>query len=134
MSRRGMLRGLRIAAPLALSALAVPFALGCRATAGEHAAQLTGGNAERGQRDIAAFGCGSCHVIPGVAGAHGTVGPPLGGIALRTYIAGVLPNTPDNMLRWLEDPPAVDSLTAMPALGLTDPTARDVAAYLYTLR
>ncbi len=120
--------------PLALVPLALLFLLGCRPTAADHAAQLTGGSAERGRADIATFGCGGCHVIPGISGAHGTVGPPLAGIALRSYIAGVLPNNPANMLRWLEDPPAVDSLTAMPALGLTDPTARDVAAYLYTLR
>ncbi len=120
--------------PLAIASLALLFVLGCRPTAADHAAQLTGGSAERGRADIAAFGCGGCHMIPGVSGAHGTVGPPLAGIALRSYIAGVLPNNPTNMLRWLEDPPAVDSLTAMPALGLTDPTARDVAAYLYTLR
>ncbi len=120
--------------PLALSPLALLLALGCRRTIGEHATQLTGGDAERGRAAITAFGCGSCHAIPGVTGAVGTVGPPLAGIAVRTYIAGVLPNTPAAMIRWLEDPPAVDSLTAMPALGLTDPTARDIAAYLYTPR
>ena len=62
------------------------------------------------------------------------MGPPLAGIASRAYIAGVLPNEPDNMLRWLLDPRAVDSLTAMPATGLSESQARDVAAYLYTLR
>ncbi len=129
-----MNRRFRRLRPLALSPLALLFVLGCRQTVGDRATQLTGGNAERGRAAIAAFGCGSCHTIPGVTGANATVGPPLAGIALRSYIAGVLPNTPAAMIRWLEDPPAVDSLTAMPALGLTDPTARDIAAYLYTLR
>ncbi len=123
------------ALPLSRFPLALVFVLcGCGQTLGDHAAQLTGGNAERGKAAIAAYGCGSCHTIPGVDGATATVGPPLAGIALRSYIAGVLPNTPAAMIRWLKDPPAVDSLTAMPALGLTDPTARDIAAYLYTLR
>ncbi|HZI19996.1 MAG TPA: hypothetical protein VEY09_15535 [Pyrinomonadaceae bacterium] len=55
-------------------------------------------------------------------------------MAQRSYIAGVLTNSPDNMIRWLRDPPAVDHLTAMPRLGLTEQEARDVASYLYTLR
>ena len=50
----------------------------------------------------------------------------------RMYIAGVLPNTPENMLRWLQNPPAVDPLTAMPNLGVTEADARDMAGYLYT--
>lgn len=50
------------------------------------------------------------------------------------YIAGLLTNTPDNLMRWIRDPPGVDSLTAMPNVGVTEPDARDIAAYLYTLR
>ena len=80
------------------------------------------------------YGCVACHDIPGVPGANGLVGPPLAGISSRSYIGGVLENTPDNMIRWLLDPRAVDSLTAMPDVGLTDADARHVAAYLYTLR
>jgi hypothetical protein len=44
--------------------------------------------------------CGTCHVIPGVTGADALVGPPLDGIGTRRYIAGILPNTPDNMMQW----------------------------------
>jgi cytochrome c1 len=62
------------------------------------------------------------------------VGPPLDRIATRGYIAGVLANTPQNMVRWLRDPPAVDARTAMPDLGLSEAEARDIAAYLYTLK
>jgi hypothetical protein len=47
------------------------------------------------------------------------------------YIAGVLSNTPENLVRWIEDPPAVDPLTAMPNLGVAVPSARDMASYLY---
>jgi cytochrome c len=94
----------------------------------------TGGRVEEGRQTIAAFGCGACHTIPGVRGANGLVGPPLLWWSRRTYIAGELPNTPDNMVRWIRDPQRVEPGTAMPALGLTDQQARDVAAYLYTLR
>lgn len=62
------------------------------------------------------------------------MGPPLAGIGGRAYIGGVLANTPANMVRWIVDPPRVDSLTAMPALGVTEGEARDIAAYLYTRR
>jgi cytochrome c1 len=34
---------------------------------------------------------------------------------------------------WIRNPPAIDPLTAMPASGLGEAAARDVAAYLYTL-
>jgi cytochrome c1 len=55
-------------------------------------------------------------------------------MAQRVFIAGVAPNTPDVMVRWLRDPPSVDTLTAMPMLGLSDAEARDAAAFVYTLR
>jgi cytochrome c len=98
------------------------------------AALTGGGNAERGRDLVAAKGCISCHVIPGVRGADGNVGPSLDRIATRIYIAGVRPNTPENMIRWINDPPAVDPLTAMPDLHLNDADIRDIAAFLYTLR
>ena len=62
------------------------------------------------------------------------VGPPLDRIASRSYLGGVLTNSPDNMIRWLQNPRAVDHLTAMPNLGVTEQDARDIAGYLYTLR
>jgi cytochrome c2 len=94
----------------------------------------TGGDAYKGRQVIMNYGCGSCHTIPGITGARGLVGPPLARIAVRSYIAGVLPNTPDNMVRWLKNPPDVDQLTAMPNLGVKDEEARNATAYLYTLR
>jgi cytochrome c1 len=62
------------------------------------------------------------------------VGPPLAGIASRAYIAGRLPNAPENMRRWIENPRSVDSMTAMPNVGVTPADARHITAYLYTLR
>jgi cytochrome c2 len=92
------------------------------------------GDSRAGRQTIHDVGCGACHTIPGVRGAHGMVGPPLVSWSERTYIAGQLPNTPENLVRWLRDPRAVEPGTAMPNVGLDDRRARDVAAYLYTLR
>ncbi len=94
----------------------------------------TGGAASRGEQVIAAKNCGSCHTIPGLPGANGVVGPPLFFFSRRTMIAGELPNSPENLVRWVRSPRSVEPGTAMPNLGLTDQEARDVAAYLYTLR
>lgn len=94
----------------------------------------TGGNSRAGRALLQAYGCGSCHVIPGVPNAHGLVGPPLYFWARRTYIAGELPNTPDNLVKWIVSPPSVEPGTAMPTLGVSDQQARDMAAYLYTIR
>ena len=92
------------------------------------------GNAHQGSKVIESYGCGACHTIPGIHAANGVVGPPLYFFSRRTMIAGRLPNTPENLVRWIENPPAVDPGTAMPKLGLSDKQARDAAAYLYTLR
>lgn len=94
----------------------------------------TGGNPAHGKQLINSYGCGSCHAIPGIRGARGLVGPPLILMGRRTYIAGELPNSPENLEKWLQDPKSVEPGTAMPKLGLTEDQARDVAAYLYTLR
>jgi len=98
------------------------------------ATMLTGGDPARAPLLIDRYGCGSCHTIPGIAGANATVGPALEGIAGRVYIAGVLTNTPDHLVRWIQDPKAVDPLTAMPVLGVREQEARDIAAYLYSKR
>ncbi|HEX4227569.1 MAG TPA: c-type cytochrome [Bryobacteraceae bacterium] len=92
------------------------------------------GNPNRGKQVIEQYGCGACHTIPGVPAARGVVGPPLTSLAQRTMLAGELPNSPANLVRWIENPSAIEPKTAMPTLGLTDSQARDVAAYLYTLR
>jgi putative membrane protein len=101
----------------------------------EEATRLTGGgNPARGRLAIRQYGCGACHTVSGVRGADGLVGPPLDGIGGRSYIAGVLTNTPQHMIRWIVDPHGVDSLTAMPATGVGEREARDIASYLYTRR
>lgn len=100
----------------------------------QQANNLTGGDAERGKSSIRKYGCGSCHTVPGVVGANSQVGPNLSGIAAQSYIAGVLTNSPENLMTWIENPQAVDDKTAMPNMGVTPRDARDIAAYLYSLR
>lgn len=97
------------------------------------AAMATGGDPRRGKEEIRHHGCGSCHTIPGVAGASALVGPPLDHMAKRSYIAGVLPNTPENMRAWIMHPQAVKPKNAMPDVGLDDEDAKHITAYLYTL-
>lgn len=94
----------------------------------------TGGDAHRGVDVINHYRCGSCHYIPGIRTARGMVGPPLMFFAQRTFIAGEVPNSPENLVRWIRSPKSIEPGTAMPELGLSDQEARDVAAYLYTLR
>jgi mono/diheme cytochrome c family protein len=89
---------------------------------------------ERGRRALNQYACATCHAIPGAVGSNAPVGPPLAGIGARGFIAGILPNTPQNMVRWLRAPQDVSSLTAMPDLGVTERDAADIAAYLATLR
>jgi cytochrome c len=93
-----------------------------------------GGDPENGRLLLRQFGCGSCHAIPGVAAAQGKVGPPLEGIASRVYLAGVLPNTPENMARFIMDPQLADPRTTMPDLGVSEAHARDMVAFLATLK
>lgn len=95
---------------------------------------VAGGDARRGPPLIQALGCAGCHTVPGVRGAHGNVGPPLTRFGDRTYIAGMLRNTPPNLVRWIRDPQGVAPGNAMPNMGVTEAEARDIAAYLYTLR
>jgi len=110
--------------------------LGAAACGGGEAADTrilatTGGDAVAGKVAIAKFGCGSCHVIPGVERARGLVGPPLSDFAWRTYIAGTIYNTPPNLEAWIRLPDSVEPGTVMPTLGVSRQEARDIAAYLY---
>jgi cytochrome c len=98
------------------------------------AIRATGGNPHRGKEKIRYYGCGACHTIPGIEEAAGKVGPPLSDFALRVYIAGEVPNTPDNLQHWIMNPHTIEQHTAMPEMGVSSEDSKDIAAYLYTLR
>jgi mono/diheme cytochrome c family protein len=95
--------------------------------------------AQQGVKVILARGCGSCHTIPNIPGASGTIGPNLGGampVGQRKLIAGgaVPNNSPDDLAKWILDPPSLKPNTAMPKLGLSPDEAAAAAAYLYSLK
>jgi cytochrome c len=107
---------------------------GCREGGVIPRQHVAGGDASRGERSILTYGCGSCHVIPGIPAAEGRVGPPLTDLADRTFLAGGrLRNEPDALVRWIRDPQEIHPGSVMPDLGVTEGNARDIAAYLYTL-
>jgi cytochrome c len=99
-----------------------------------HAEVMTGGQVDAGKAVIARYNCSACHRIPGIAGAAGAAGPALNGIAVRADIAGMLANNPENLVRWLRHPERVLPGNGMPDQGVSEREARDIAAYLYTLR
>lgn len=91
------------------------------------------GNAEMGHEFWLTKGCVGCHMAPGVEGG-GQIGPNQAHFSQRPTIAGgVLQNTPENVEKWLKDPPAVKPGTLMPNLSLTDEQIKDLTAYLYSL-
>jgi cytochrome c2 len=106
----------------------------CGCSGGGPREAVAGGDPDRGRAHLERYGCGSCHVVPGVAGARGQVGPPLDGIAGRAYVGGILPNTADNMVAWIREPQKYAPRTAMPNLGVSEAEGRDMTAYLYTLK
>jgi cytochrome c1 len=130
-----MMRSRARLVPIFAAFAAALIACGCNGgTATKPYTVYTGGNAHHGKQLIQGYGCGACHMVPGVAGARGLVGPPLFYLGQRTMIAGMLPNSPDNLARWIEHPTSVNPKTAMPDLGLTSDQAYDIVAYLYTVQ
>ncbi|HEX3365687.1 c-type cytochrome [Phenylobacterium sp.] len=122
----------RLRGPVVAVLLAAIAFAGCAQPSHRTAAQL-GGDPERGAVLMVREACGACHVIPGIQEAHGEVGPPLTGFARRTMIAGLLPNTPPNLARWILTPQAIVPGNAMPDIELSPREAADMAAYLETL-
>jgi cytochrome c1 len=84
-----------------------------------------------GRALIASYGCGSCHAIQGVPGADAMAAPPLHRFYQRSYIAGRLANTEENLVAWIQNPQDIEPGTAMPDLGVSAEEARAIAAYLY---
>ncbi len=85
---------------------------------------------QRGKQALSQYGCTGCHQIAGIVGPDIRVGPPLRNVAAQKYIAGVLPNTRPNLIRWIQAPQQIAPLSAMPDMGVTPRDAADMAAYL----
>jgi cytochrome c len=76
------------------------------------------------------YGCPTCHVIPGVPGAAGKVGPSLKDISQRSYLAGTIQNSPDNLVLWIQHPQRIHPGTAMPEMDVTAEDAKEIAIFL----
>ena len=81
---------------------------------------------------IEKYGCGTCHEIPGIVGANATVGPRLDDLSRRSFLAGQIPNNPDNLVLWIMHPQLVRPGGDMPEMGVSESDARNIAAYLYS--
>src|ERR1700709_1449836 len=119
-----------------LVAITVATGLSGRDThGGKGAAPRRGGGPRRGaQAAIRRYGCGGCHTIPGIPGGDGQVGGPLAGIGQRVFVGGVGPHFPGELVQWIVKPQSFSPRSAMPATGISETEARDVATYLYSQR
>jgi cytochrome c1 len=98
-------------------------------------AQATvGGDPQRGAFLMLRYGCGGCHRVPGIVGAAGKGAPSLEHLAQEAYISGNLPNTPENVMRWIQFPHSILPKTKMPEMGVSSTDARDITTYLWSLR
>jgi cytochrome c oxidase subunit II len=98
---------------------------------------LAGEARDATQKPPAAFArgsCADCHTVRGT-NAHGDVGPDLTHVASRTSLAALtIPNTPENLARWIREPQHVKPGAKMPDLRLGDADWVALTAYLRSLR
>ena len=95
---------------------------------------LSDADLDRGLRLMVDKGCVACHSVPEVAWPRGGLGPSLADFGRQSLIAGRLRNQPGNLMQFVRNAPELTPGTAMPAIPMTDQEARDVTAYLLTLR
>lgn len=111
--------------------------IGAAVVPGGAAGQLSP-DAQAGMQLIESHPCPTCHTIPGIPNATGQVGPNLAGVASRKSIAGgAVPNNgPDDLAKWITNPPGVKPGTAMPVevQDLSADQINQIVAYLETLQ
>jgi cytochrome c oxidase subunit 2 len=84
-----------------------------------------------GEKLFQSKGCVACHALYAVNAPKGMIGPNLANVGARSYIAaGTLKNTDENLGRWIRDPQAIKKGVLMPTLGVTEPEARALVAFL----
>jgi cytochrome c551/c552 len=83
---------------------------------------------------VRSYGCETCHEILNIDGVRGSIGPSLKHIATKYYLAGQLPNSPENLRRWIQYPHSINPQTLMPDMNVTDDDAVDIALFLDTLQ
>ena len=78
--------------------------------------------------------CAGCHTVRG-SKAAGVQAPDLTHVLSRRLLAaGTLVNTPENLMNWIEHVQEIKPGTLMPDMKLSSAEARDLSAYLATLR
>jgi cytochrome c oxidase subunit 2 len=86
-----------------------------------------------GQALFSAKGCIGCHSLNSVGTPKGMLGPNLAGIGTRKMIAGGwLPNSDENLHRWIKTPQAVKEGVLMQVPEMTDAEVDALVAYLRT--
>jgi cytochrome c oxidase subunit 2 len=89
---------------------------------------------DEGRRIFESTGCINCHAVRGTV-ANGRFGPDLTHLMSRDTIAsGVIPNTPENLRNWIQNPDSIKEGSLMPAMKLSDEELDALVAYLGTLR
>ena len=87
-----------------------------------------------GRSAFLAQSCVNCHRVRGTA-AQGSYAPDLTHLMSRqTLASGIIPNTPENLGRWVADPQPIKPGCLMPAFGLGERERADIVRYLLTLR
>lgn len=89
--------------------------------------------AQEGRTLFTQLPCVGCHAVRGISG--GAIGPDLTHFGSRqTLASAIVPNTPENLERWLVNPQSVKPGVLMPDLGLSRDQARALTAYLLSLK
>lgn len=84
----------------------------------------------RGRLLLNQYGCGGCHIVPGLNKARGRVGPSLENIHEQMFIGGVVANDLNNLANWIKQPESLAPGTAMPNLGVSTEDSQIMANYL----
>jgi len=101
---------------------------------GQPAASPSTGAAAKGAEVFKEKNCVHCHSIAGLMN-RGSVAPDLTHLGSRTTLAaGTIPNTPENLTKWLKDPQSIKKGALMPEIGLNTEQIKYLTAYLEELK
>jgi cytochrome c oxidase subunit 2 len=91
--------------------------------------------AEEGPQAFINNGCAGCHTIDGNPTAIGKIGPNLSHFGSRTTLAaGILPNTAENLARWIQDPQGIKPGNMMTNQLVRPRDVEVLVSYLHSLK
>lgn len=89
--------------------------------------------AAQGQRIFMRESCAGCHAIRGTQ-ANSRIGPDLSDFGSRRWIGSItVPNTPENLANWIDDPQSIKPGSLMPPIPLSPADREAIVAYLESL-